>query len=80
MFIAQVDFVPDMMMNLARKEIVHGGSSADTGSDDAGGAGGDPESSGQGEPQEAEFRATNCFVYSSLLELHAESTIAADVG
>lgn len=52
MFIAEVNFVPDLMMNLARKEIVDGGSLAgSSGSDDAGaGADDDSELNGQGEP------------------------------
>lgn len=38
MFIAEVSFVPDLMMNLARKEIVDGGSSESDAGDSAGGS------------------------------------------
>lgn len=38
MFIAEVDFVPDLMMNLARKEILDGGISQSDGGDPAGGS------------------------------------------
>lgn len=45
MFVAEVDFVPDLMINLARKEIV--GEDDDSGPD-AGGVQGDWGGSGQG--------------------------------
>lgn len=38
MFISEVNFVPDMMMNLARKEILDGGSSGSDAGDSAGGS------------------------------------------
>lgn len=57
MFIAEVNFVPDLMMNLARKEIVDGGNLAGSGSDYVDGADGGSELNVQGEPLEAQFHA-----------------------
>lgn len=47
MFIAEVNFVPDLMMNLARKEILDGGS----GESDAGESAGGSRAQQQGKPK-----------------------------